>query len=94
MDAIYIIEVQRCNELGIQFFQNPTTAVLCIYNIPPGCISKVVDFCGHELYVNKTLNTTAPGDRRAYLDVGPPIQRASIYVKLDRGMTEWPNDAG
>ena len=34
-DAIYIVEVQRCNELGIQLFQNPTSAVLCNSNIPP-----------------------------------------------------------
>ena len=88
MDAIYVVETQRCNELGIQFWQNPTTAVLCNSNIPPECISRVIDFMGHELYVNKTLNSIAPGDRKASIDIGPQIQRASVYVQLHTGVSE------
>ena len=89
-DVIYIVEVQRCNELGIELRQNATTAVLSEDNIPPECISQVVDLKGNVLYVNSFLNTIAPGDRKANLDLGPPVRRTVFYIQLKEGMEEWP----
>ena len=89
--VIYIIDVQRCNELGIKLYQNSTAAVLSSLNIPPECVSKVIDFKGNELFVNTNLNQTAPGDRKANLDVGAAIQRAVVYIELTK---EMPADSG
>ena len=91
-DVIYIVEVQRCNELGLRFRQNPTGAVLCLKSIPPECISQVVDFEGNILYRNELLNSTAPGDRKAQLDMGTAIQKASLYLQIKKGMESWPKE--
>ena len=89
-DVVYIIDVQRCIELGIKFWQNATKAVLSEANIPPECISQVVDFKDNVLYINDFLNMIAPGDRKANLDIGPPVRRAAFYIKLQEGMENWP----
>ena len=90
-NVIYVVEVQRCNELGIQLRQNQTGAVLCSSGVPPECISKVIDFKNNLFFSNDVLNTTAPGDRKANLDVGAEIKRARFYLQLKDGMTTWPN---
>ena len=91
-DVIYVVEVQRCNELGLRFRQNPMGAVFCRKSVPPECISKVIEFQGNVLYQNDLLNQTAPGDRKANLDVGTSIKKASIYLQINQGMEEWPKN--
>ena len=91
-DVIYIVEVLRCNELGIKFRQNPTGAVLCRKIVPPECISEVVDFKGNVLYRNQSLNTLAPGDRKLQFEVGPAIKRASLYLQATKNMESWPKE--
>ena len=70
--GIYVVEVQRCIELDLMLRQNPTGAVLCRKNVPPECISKVIDFQGNVLYQNDLLNQAAPDDRKDNMDVGAP----------------------
>ena len=65
----------------------PSCAVV-LYHLE--CISKVIDFKNNLLFSNDLLNTTAPGDRKANLDVGAEIKRAHIFLQLKDGMTEWP----
>ena len=83
-DVIYIVEVRRCNELGITFRQNPTGAVLCRKSIPPECISEVVSLEGFVLFRNDSLSTIAPGDRKLQLDVGSSIKRATLFLKAEK----------
>ena len=79
---------------GFEITSKPTGAVLCGSSIAPECISKVIDFKGNVLYQNDLLNQTAPGDRKANLDLGSTIKQARVYLELKQGMKEWPQDAG
>ena len=62
-------------------------------NIPPECISKVVDFKDNVLYINNFLNQIAPGDRKANLDLGAATQRAVFYIKVEEGMKSRPAES-
>ena len=91
-NAIYYIEVQRCQELGIILRQNLTGAILSEVAIPPECISKVIDLNQNILFLNDELDKTAPGERKAKHEIGAPIQQASLFVTLRNGMKEWPKE--
>ena len=88
-DAVFVIEVRRCKDMGILFKQNSTGAVTCSQSIPPECISEVTTMDGRQiLYHNKDLD--APGDRRAILEVGTVMQRSTSFIPVGTNMKKWP----
>ena len=91
-DVIYVLEVQRCNELDLRLNQDSTGAVLCRRNIPPECISKVTDLRGNILFKNDLLIQTPPQDRKAKMDVGDSIRRAHIFLQINHDMEGWPKN--
>ena len=88
-DALYLIDVKRANELGLQFFRTQSLAVLCDDNIPPECIIRVMRMSGHTLYKDDYLSSKAPGDRPANIQVGPALLRSHIFVDILEKLTGW-----
>ena len=75
--------------MGIVFKQNSTGAVVCSKSVPPEGISEVTSLDGKQVfYYNKDLH--ASGDRRALMEVGSAMSRATAFIPTDRRMDTWP----
>ena len=84
LDALYLIDVKRANELGLHFYQTQSLAVLCDDNVPPECIVKVISMDNKTLYKDEYLTSVAPGDRLANVVVGPSVARANIFIDVQK----------